>query len=112
MAFMGQGRQGHQVNYIDAFSGPGIYDGGEPGSPIVALRTLIDHESFPSWSGVKFLFYFVEVDSDRMTSLRRQVEALWKSLPTGQPMNIFVTFREQSFFDLIEELKPISDESG
>lgn len=112
MAFMGQGRPGHQLNYIDAFSGPGIYDGGEPGSPIVALRTLINHESFSSWSGVKFLFYLVEVDPERMASLRRQVEALWESRPAGQPRNITVTFREQSFFELIEELKPVASEKG
>jgi three-Cys-motif partner protein len=109
---MGRGRQGHQLNYIDAFSGPGVYAGGEPGSPIVALRTLIDHESFSAWSSVKFHFYFVEVDSERMASLERQVAALWESHEGGQPTNITITFRPQSFFDLIEELKLVASESG
>ncbi|MGC2175357.1 MAG: three-Cys-motif partner protein TcmP [Acidimicrobiales bacterium] len=109
MAFMGHGRPGHQLNYIDAFSGPGIYDGGEPGSPIVALRTLIDHESFSSWNGVKFLFYFVEVIPERMASLERQVADLWETREGGQPTNITVTFRPQSFFDLIEELKQVAN---
>ena len=112
MAFMGQRHPGHQLNYIDAFSGPGIYEGGEPGSPIVALKTLIDHSSFSNWDGVKFLFYFVEVDPERMTSLRQQVDALWESRPAGRPRNVDVAFREQSFFDLIEELKPIAWEKG
>lgn len=110
MAYMGRGRQGHQLNYIDAFSGPGIYAGGEPGSPIVALRTLIDHESFSAWNSVKFLFYFVEVDPERMASLERQVADLWKTREGGQPTNITVTFRPQSFFDLIEELKQVANE--
>jgi three-Cys-motif partner protein len=112
MAYMGRGRQGHQLDYIDAFSGPGIYAGGEPGSPIVALRTLIDHESFSAWNGVKFLFYFVEVDPERMASLERQVAALWESHEGGQPTNINITFRPQSFFDLIEELKLVASKSG
>jgi len=112
MAFMGQGRLGHQLNYIDAFSGPGIYEGGEPGSPIVALRTLVEHASFPSWGGVKFLFYFVEVDPERMASLQRQVAALWETGPTGQPTNVVVTYREKSFFELVEELKPIASKSN
>jgi three-Cys-motif partner protein len=112
MAYMGGGRTGHQLNYIDAFSGPGIYDGGEPGSPVVALRTLVEHESFPAWRGVKFLFYLVEVEPDRMASLKKQVEALWASRSAGQPQNVSVSFREQSFFDLVEELKPLSNAQG
>lgn len=28
------------VTYIEGFAGPGVYEGGEPGSPIIALRTL------------------------------------------------------------------------
>jgi three-Cys-motif partner protein len=29
-----------RATYIEGFAGPGIYSGGEPGSPIIALRTL------------------------------------------------------------------------
>ena len=112
MAYMGRGRVGHQLNYIDAFSGPGIYDGGEPGSPIVALRTLVEHESFPAWRGVKFLFYFVEVKPERMASLKQQVEALWASRSSGRPQNVVITYREKSFFELVEELKSESSIRG
>jgi three-Cys-motif partner protein len=29
-----------RATYIEGFAGPGVYKGGEPGSPIIALRTL------------------------------------------------------------------------
>lgn len=109
MAFMGRGQSGYQLNYIDAFAGPGIYEGGEQGSPLVALRTLVEHESFLEWQNVKFLFYFVEIDSGRMASLRQQVETLWSSRPPGKPQNVSIVFREQSFFDLVEELKSVAN---
>lgn len=31
-----------RVVFLDGFAGPGIYSQGEPGSPIVALRTLLE----------------------------------------------------------------------
>lgn len=51
-----------QVLYIDGFAGPGCYSGGEEGSPIIALRTALDHKtSIKS----KVLFFFVEKDKAR-----------------------------------------------
>jgi three-Cys-motif partner protein len=29
--------------YIDAFAGPGVYTGGEPGSPIIVIKSAMDH---------------------------------------------------------------------
>ena len=33
-----------RVTYLEAFSGPGEYEGGQPGSPIYALRSLLNHK--------------------------------------------------------------------
>jgi three-Cys-motif partner protein len=30
--------------YIDGFAGPGVYAGGEPGSPIIALNAYLEHK--------------------------------------------------------------------
>ena len=32
--------------YYDAFSGPGQYKGGEDGSPLIALKALVEHRAF------------------------------------------------------------------
>jgi three-Cys-motif partner protein len=34
-----------RVLFVDAFAGPGEYSGGEPGSPVIALRALINHRA-------------------------------------------------------------------
>ena len=34
-----------RVLFIDGFAGPGEYDGGEPGSPIIALPALMEHRA-------------------------------------------------------------------
>ncbi len=39
------GRLRSRVTYLDAFAGPGRYEGGEEGSPVFALRRLLDHDA-------------------------------------------------------------------
>ncbi len=34
----------HRLLYIDGFAGPGEYEGGEDGSPIIALKVAKDHK--------------------------------------------------------------------
>lgn len=33
-----------RVLYLDGFAGPGVYSGGEEGSPIIALKTALTHK--------------------------------------------------------------------
>jgi three-Cys-motif partner protein len=108
LASTGARRRGSQLNYIDAFAGPGIFDRGEPGSPIVALTALINHRAFANWSGVKFLFYFVEADTERCQSLKDQVAALWARRNGGRPRNVTVQIVNKSFLDTVSDLVEIS----
>jgi three-Cys-motif partner protein len=112
LAFAGVKRGSGQLNYIDAFAGPGIYDGGEPGSPIVALRTLLDHRGFPQWRDVKFLLYFVEEKPDRCLSLEEQVSKVWSRRSSGKPSNVEVVIKNTSFYDSITDLTSISEARG
>jgi hypothetical protein len=46
--------------YIDGFAGPGRYKGGEDGSPIIALKALLEHPHFkkpPANLAVMFLIH-------------------------------------------------------
>jgi three-Cys-motif partner protein len=56
--------------YIDGFAGPGQYEGGEAGSPIIALDTAL---GFKPALRAKVHFLFVEKDDDRAAHLREQV---------------------------------------
>jgi three-Cys-motif partner protein len=63
--------------YIDGFSGPGRYTGGEPGSPLVALDVAINHRQ--TLDG-EIAFWFMDERQDR-------IDHLAKNLPSGQYPN-------------------------
>lgn len=55
-----------QFTYIDGFAGPGIYAGGQDGSPILALTVVLEHSvDFP----VPIDFIFIENDRERYDQL-------------------------------------------
>jgi three-Cys-motif partner protein len=66
------------VTYAEGFAGPGIYDRGEPGSPIIALQTLTDTVSNPD-AVVKFLF--VDDDPRCASLLKEQFKSLFPERP-------------------------------
>ncbi len=51
-----------RIVFVDGFAGPGEYEGGKPGSPVIALESLIKHRHFPRMSGCEFIFLFIEAD--------------------------------------------------
>jgi three-Cys-motif partner protein len=62
-----------RIVYYDGFAGPGRYEGGEDGSPIIALKVATEHRSAPSGT---IHFYFVEERPDRAEQLGKEVEAV------------------------------------
>ena len=67
-----------RVLYVDGFAGPGIYSGGEPGSPIIALRAARDQQ-VPIAAEISFLF--IEQKAARAEILEKQIAAEAPSLP-------------------------------
>jgi three-Cys-motif partner protein len=64
-----------RVLFLDGFAGRGRYNDGSEGSPLVALRHLLDHQSFARMRDREFVFYFVEANGDNAASLQREVDA-------------------------------------
>lgn len=62
-----------RVLYIDGFAGPGIYQGGEEGSPIIALKEAINHTA---QIRSQVIFLFIEADPARLEVLKQQIGAL------------------------------------
>ncbi|MGH8545555.1 MAG: three-Cys-motif partner protein TcmP, partial [Gammaproteobacteria bacterium] len=62
-----------RIVYFDGFAGPGQYEGGEDGSPIVALKTFRDHQAQNAGEVVCIL---VEKDRSRFEHLSRRIAAL------------------------------------
>ncbi len=66
----------HQkVIYLDGYCAPGQYEGGEPGSPLIALKTLLDHTYGKNMTGKQFLFLFNDDDEARTEQLSRVLAA-------------------------------------
>jgi three-Cys-motif partner protein len=66
---------------IDGFAGPGRYTGGEEGSPLVMVRSLLDHSQRSRIEGREISFVFVESDRRRYERLAAEVETLQPRLP-------------------------------
>ena len=64
-----RGTQEHLL-VVEGFAGPGIYKRGEPGSPVVAIKTVLEHsQKLP----IPIKFLFVEKDPDRFRSLENVI---------------------------------------
>jgi three-Cys-motif partner protein len=65
-------RYAGRVLFVDGFAGPGRYEGGEDGSPIIALKALRDHSYRPNMKA-EFVFLFIEKDHERAEVLRNEI---------------------------------------
>ncbi|MGU3643880.1 three-Cys-motif partner protein TcmP [Microbacterium sp. C23T] len=98
-----------RVVFFDGFAGPGVYAGGEPGSPEIALSHLLDHAAFNQMSGTDFVFIFNEQDRERHASLCGRVDVL-KEARSPWPPNVRVHVVRESFPVLAEKmLKDLGD---
>ena len=83
------------VVYYDGFAGPGVYKGGEKGSPLIALEVARNHRaSLDS----EIVFIFVENDKDRALHLNQKIDAL--SLPPNFKWEV----KNESFADTLDIL--------
>ncbi|HEX8120862.1 MAG TPA: three-Cys-motif partner protein TcmP [Solirubrobacteraceae bacterium] len=56
--------------FVDGFAGPGVYSGGQAGSPVLMIRTFLNA---PRQPGTLLHCFFVEEDRDRYAELERRV---------------------------------------
>jgi three-Cys-motif partner protein len=96
-------RWNKRVVYYDAFAGPGEYLGGAPGSPIVALETLIEHSAFQSMTDKEFVFLFNEQDGGCADHLGKQVAA-FQAAHQPWPPNVKIDINNSTFIDLTTEI--------
>jgi three-Cys-motif partner protein len=61
------------IVYVDGFAGPGVYDNGEDGSPIIALKAALKHQATIK---AELRFLFIERDKKRAAQLDACVAAL------------------------------------
>lgn len=83
-----------RIVYIDGFCGPGEYEGGEPGSPIIALQQASPHAT--KLPNTEFVFIFIDERKDRIENLESKIRS------EKHPKNMLIfpvhgTFEEEMF---------------
>jgi len=90
-----------RVVFMDGFAGPGAYESGEPGSPIIALTTFLDHSYSASMTDTEYVFVFNEQDNLRHASLADLLEQE-RVRRGGWPENLRIVVENQNFRDVAE----------
>lgn len=93
-------RQG-RVIVLDGFAGPGVYAGGEPGSPRIVMDTLLQHHHAERMADCEFVLVFNEGDDERFAVLERTVQGVEDA---GRPKNVRIEATNQSFSSLAEDI--------
>ncbi|MEY2458165.1 MAG: hypothetical protein QOK06_3345 [Acidimicrobiaceae bacterium] len=65
---------GQRVTYAEGFAGPGVYEGGEPGSPVIALEVFCQYRDKLRLPRRAAHLLFVEERADRVNRLNGEIE--------------------------------------
>ncbi|MBA2952127.1 three-Cys-motif partner protein TcmP [Nocardioides sp. MAH-18] len=93
------GRTAGRAIVLDAFAGPGRYDHGEDGSPVLVLETLLEHNDFDNWK-CEFVLVFNELDPERFESLGDVLREIREDNQPWPDKVKLIDPRNQSFEDL------------
>lgn len=94
-----------RVLYVDTHAGRGRYRSGEPGSPLVALRTLLEHsyrDELLKKSEVRF--FFIERDTANLNRLDAELKAMGE-LPDRVHVNTSAGDAYALLSDIVKDLR-------
>ncbi len=88
---------------IDGFAGPGVYKGGEPGSPIVELQTFLTHKQRDRIRA-EVVCVFIEEDVRRAERLEQEIARFGK-LPSQLRVRVIPGKYEETFSRILDEIQ-------
>ena len=92
-----------RVLFIDAFAGPGEYSGGEPGSPVIALRALMDHQALNRIRG-EVNYLFIEKEESRSEHLKGVLAELEVQLPASCNYDVITSTFDEMLTDVLDHI--------
>jgi three-Cys-motif partner protein len=91
------------LNYIDGFAGPGVYKGGEEGSPVIAIKTAIElNKNLNSKIG----FTFIESKEDRAENLKSVLNSM--QIPDNFKYDVIISKFDET---LTQELDKLNEQN-
>lgn len=80
---MVQGAWKGDMTYAEGFAGPGVYKDGSPGSPVIALRALLDRRQLRGrFPAARFLFVDLDPRCTQLLEQKRRTPSRWTSSPS------------------------------
>jgi three-Cys-motif partner protein len=98
------GRWNGRILFIDGFAGPGQYVGGEDGSPLIALRSLIEHNAKKTIKA-QVVFFFIEERADRADHLEGLVNEVIPDLPKTATATVVKGTFDQALEEVLDALE-------
>jgi len=92
-----------RIIYLDGFAGPGVYAGGEIGSPVIALETAANHVLLPRFKEIKFIF--IEKDKARAQKLVDVLKQRFPTLPANINYSVYDAEFAPTFGEGLNELE-------
>ncbi|MGB8348363.1 MAG: three-Cys-motif partner protein TcmP [Ktedonobacteraceae bacterium] len=91
-----------RIIYLDGFAGPGKYQGGEDGSPFIAIDTFLNH-THAQIRNTEVLFLFIEQDHNRCEYLRQLLAQ--RTWPPKASFDVREGNFDETLTDLLDELE-------
>ena len=90
-----------RIVLIDGFAGPGLYTGGEKGSPLIALDVFRQHQAkFKA----EVQFVFIEKDTKRAAHLKALIDVLMPSLPKTCAVDVLPGAFDETMIGVLDVL--------
>ena len=84
-----------RIVYLDGFAGPGIYSGGEEGSPVIAIRTALEHQFTDRFKQI--VFWFTETKPDRFNKLQQVLTEKFPELKNKEDDRLVYQVKNATF---------------
>lgn len=95
-------RYNGRIVYLDGFAGPGEYEGGEFGSPIIAIDIFSNH-AYAAVRNREVFFLFIEQDHARYEHLRQLLSQ--RTLPSTAKYQVFEGSFDETLTGLLKQLE-------
>ena len=93
-----------RILFIDGFAGPGEYEGGEDGSPIIALDSFAEHTARKQITA-EIVFDFVEADRQRAEHLKQLIKNRYPTLPPNCIVDVATGRFDETMTGLLDALE-------
>lgn len=93
-----------RILFIDGFAGPGEYEDGEDGSPMIALKAFIDH-AHKHVIRAEVIFLLIEENDARADHLRKHIDQIRPNLPKNALVEVLTDRFDASMTGVLDALE-------